>query len=267
MHILLLGGSGLLGSAVKRVAEEAGHDVIAPDSKDFNLLNKNHLFKTMMHLLPASAHKNVHPRSCIVINCAGISNPDFVNTRLYLSLINVAGPLDIANICMAYGLKYVHIRSCFETTDADEPYTHSKRAIYSALKCIDPGLIYYIKPGWLFGPDPNNRIGARMVTIAKLDGDFKATNDRWFSPSYVKDVAEGMIRTITEKPPGEYVIANQGKATFYDVARIIWEATGSQGKVIPVSSDDKIRRPKDASIEGTMRPWQDAIREYLETMK
>lgn len=245
----------MLGSAILAAAVDAHHTIYGPTHDELDLLDPaaGRLFIERLRPDPPD----------VVINCAGISNPDFVDSKTDLLTCNLIRPLEFANTCGLRGIKYVHIRSAFEGKECDDDYHYSKTAAYHALKCIDRGHIYYIMPGWIFGKDPKKRVGHKLIDAAISGKDFKATNDRYMTPTYAKDLAEGILVLSEWAAPGEYTLANSGKATFADLAKIAWDFFRAKGILAGVRSTDKIQRPKDATVGGSMRPWQDAWLEYL----
>lgn len=64
-QILLLGGSGILGSEVLRLIDLEGHDYVAPTSTDLDIRGKEQLSKFIAELKPSW-----------IINCAAWTNVD-----------------------------------------------------------------------------------------------------------------------------------------------------------------------------------------------
>ena len=259
-RILLLGGTGLLGRAIHRAAIDLGYAVIAPDRKGMDLLDPD-AGRNFLNCLECFIKLDV------VINCAGISNPDFVKDRLDLVTVNVLRPIEFANMCGNRGIKYVHMRSCFEQNPPTNDYTRSKVTAYHALKMMDKNHIYYIMLGWLFGDESKHRVGQKIIEAAMGGRDFRATHDRAISPTYSVDAAKEILRLIACAVPGEYTVANRGAVTFAEVARVAWNVLRAKGILIPVKSNDEISRPHDCTVDGNMRDWKIAWTEYLELVK
>ena len=259
-RILLLGSTGLLGSAIKAVAKGDGCTVIAPTRQELDLLSPDAGREFLKYF-------EWTPPIDVVINCAAIANPDFVKDKMDLITMNVIRPLEFANLCGNRGIKYVHIRSCHEGMEPYNDYSRSKTTAYHALKTVNKDHIYFIRIGWVFGDDPKNRVAKQLIGSALCGKDFKATNDRWMSPCYNIDLAQEILKVVQQKDPGEFTIANRGVATFADVASIAWDELRAKGTLTPVKSNDKIPRPLHAELQGTLRHWSIAWREYLEKVK
>jgi dTDP-4-dehydrorhamnose reductase len=92
------------------------------------------------------------------------------------------------------------------------------------------------------------------------------------SPTYGKDLIAGMRRLVEEGKTGLYHMGNAGSPTRADLVREIVRITGSQAEVREVDASffgaANASRPNNESMVSKvpyMRPWQDALREYIET--
>ena len=133
-----------------------------------------------------------------------------------------------------------------------------------------------IRAQWLYGKGGENFI-TKVVKIAKQSGTLRVVNDQRGSPTYAKDLAEPLIALIEKGKTGIYHLANSGSCTWFDFAGEIFTLLKMDVSIIPISSDElerKAQRPsysvfdmwkfqKDTGLK--MRPWQEALREYLAT--
>ena len=106
----------------------------------------------------------------------------------------------------------------------------------------------------------------------------RAVTDKLGTPTYTEDFARNMLELITTPYYGRYHMASLGEGSRYDVAR---EIVGFYGRsdvdVLPVTSQafaDEYPAPRPKSeimrnymldLRGMnrMRPWREALREYL----
>src|SRR6185369_15292233 len=102
----------------------------------------------------------------------------------------------------------------------------------------------------------------------------EAVDDLVGSPTYALDLLVGIGRLMTTGAYGVYHMANAGSCTRYACALEIRAALGRPDVgIVPVSSDrfplpaprrsEALRSVKLAPLGLAMRPWPDALREYV----
>lgn len=108
--------------------------------------------------------------------------------------------------------------------------------------------------------------------IAQLnEPEIRAIADSLDTPTYAKDLVQKIIELLQEGRTGIVHVTNSGVASRFEQAKFIADFFGYRGRVIPVSLDDYPLIPpplkNEALISKTvhLRPWQDALREYLQT--
>jgi dTDP-4-dehydrorhamnose reductase len=132
----------------------------------------------------------------------------------------------------------------------------------------------------LFG-SPAGWTGRRGTLDHIVDGleqgrDVKVFTDRIVSPSYSKDVAAATRHLVTSgAAPGLYHCANDGHASWHDVAAEAARILGVPPRLVPISVDQmplKAPRPRYCALSSRklaatgfeMPSWQDALRRWLE---
>ena len=112
---------------------------------------------------------------------------------------------------------------------------------------------------------------------AQLDaGIIYAVDDRIGSPTYTYDFARNLLALIATNKYGTYHMTCEGNPSRYDVACEIVRLSGSKVVVVPVTSDHfpeyPAPRPPCEALRNNnlramglnlMRPWQDALRDYV----
>jgi dTDP-4-dehydrorhamnose reductase len=198
---------------------------------------------------------------------------------------NAVGTYNMAITARNIGAKLVYIStsSVFNGAKA-EPYTeidipgpqntygHSKYLGELAVKgTLEDNLILRIC--WVFGGGREKDQKFIAKIIQQLDHPIinVVTNKRG-SPTYGKDLVDGIKRLVEEERSGMYHMGNAGSPTRADVVREIVRITGSRAEVreVPASffGTADVSRPDNESMISKvayMRPWQDALREYIET--
>lgn len=199
-----------------------------------------------------------------------------------------------AELATQYGAKLVYISSSniFDGEkkyylDTDEP---NPRNVYGLTKQMGALLAEYyardylvLRLGWLMGGGAlkDTKFVAKIVQqIANGKKELHALTDKSGSISYTRDVANNLELLLLAGVRGTYNMACLGYATRYDVAQEIVNILGfnNQIKVTPVTANffsATFTTPRSASeclvnerlIKeklSRMRPWQEALEEYLE---
>lgn len=205
---------------------------------------------------------------------------------------NAIGTQNVALACRAVGapLVYVSTAGVF-WGDKPEPYiefdTPRPANVYGDSKLAGEQIVtsllqqfYIVRAGWMIGGGEKDRKFAGKIARLILEGRnlLHVVNDKWGSPTYAKDLLRGIRRLFDTGYYGLYHMANRGQCSRYEMALVIRETLQrSEVEVQPISSDDfplpapravseVIRNLKLQLLDlDSMRPWQDALREYVRT--
>jgi len=106
MKLLIFGGSGLVGSALRRVLGELGHEIVAPARVEYDIL------------------KGPPPRDLFdgvfaAINAAIVKPPAANDVA---ARVNVEFPKELASLCASAGIRLVHISTDGVFSGAAGPY-------------------------------------------------------------------------------------------------------------------------------------------------
>ena len=114
--------------------------------------------------------------------------------------------------------------------------------------------------------------GRNGAIIGQLNKpEIKAITDSYGSPTFGKDLVAALKWLIIHDKKGLFHLGNRGKASRFDVAAEIVKFFGKNIKLVPVKNNyfklTASRGTNEAmsSRLKLMRPWQDALREYLAT--
>lgn len=204
---------------------------------------------------------------------------------------NAVGTQNIVMGCLAEGVELVYISTGsvfsgekaepYTEFDAPQPsnvYAHSKLAgeqiVSSFLKHY-----YIVRAGWMIGGGKKDKKFVGKIAQLLRDGKnpLSAVNDKWGSPTYAKDMLNGIRELIKTGYYGLYHMANKGICSRYEIAceiqRILQRPDLS---ILPVSSEHfplpaprgRSEALRNCKLEllglNRMRPWQEALREYVE---
>jgi dTDP-4-dehydrorhamnose reductase len=280
MRLLVAGAQGLLGAAITR---------------EFSRDSEIHAFagRAALDLTDAAAVRSavLSTRPDAVINCAAFSGVDAAEERPADALaVNAFGTLALARAARDAGAALVHYSTDFVFDgNVDRPYTEEDapgpRSFYGLSKLLgewfaaESTRAYVLRVESLFG-DP--ALGAppkgslhTIVARIRAGGAVPVFVDRTVSPSYTSDIA-GATRAILARniPAGVYHCVNSGAATWAEVAEEAARVLNRPAVLEPMtleSANLKAPRPKYCALSNaklakfgiTMRPWQDALRDYL----
>ncbi len=114
-----------------------------------------------------------------------------------------------------------------------------------------------------------------MIRLAKEKGELRVVADQTMSPTSTADIAGAMINMILAKaPPGIWHIVNSGAATWFEFAERIVSDANVKSRMIPIKTAQfptPAARPRYSALDNAkfskaihvLRPWQDALRDYL----
>ncbi len=153
-------------------------------------------------------------------------------------------------------------------------YARSKLAGERAVLTRHPRTIL-ARVAWLFGPGGQN-FPTKITAAADQHGALRVVADEFGNPTYAPDAAAGLARLIAADRPGIYHIVNEGHCSRFELAQAVLSA-GGRGHIplTPISSDEWPRptpppphavliNQAAAALGVTLRPWQEAVAEYVE---
>ncbi|MBA7471142.1 dTDP-4-dehydrorhamnose reductase [subsurface metagenome] len=231
-------------------------------------------------------------------------NPDFViHTAAYTDVdgceknpdrthrVNALGTRNIALICQEKNIPLVYVSTDFVFDGKKNcPYTELDQShplnVYGRSKLAGENYVrslleryFIVRTSWLYGQHGKNFVEA-ILRLAKEKEVLTVVGDQVGSPTYTKDLAQEMKKLVSGSSYGIYHITNSGSCSWYNFAEEILKLAGIRGvKVKPITSKELNRpapRPQFSVLrssgsgpdaEDTMRPWKEALKEYLEERK
>ncbi len=277
-RVMLLGGKGLLGTNIAPLLRER-FDLAVRDIDTWDITDRT------------SGHNHIEQyKPDVIINLAALTDVDGCEDRKELAeKINGSGAGVVADLCREHNVRFIHLSTDYvfdgtKTLPYKETDTPHPVSVYGATKLMgeravleNNPLSLIIRAQWLYGNGGENFI-TKVVKIARQSGSLRVVNDQRGSPTYAKDLAGPIIALIEKQKTGIYHLANSGSCTWFDFAREIFNMLAMDVVITPISSDEldrKAKRPsysvfdmwkfqKDTGLK--MRPWQEALREYLGTI-
>ncbi len=277
MSILVLGAKGMLGRDLAPILRP-GYEVIERDVEDFDITDLPRVKEEIRKLLPR-----------VVINAAAYTDVDGCETRKELAFaVNAEGAGNVALSCASIGAKVIYLSTDYIFDgESKRPYREEDPPhplnIYGMSKLegerriqetADNYLI--IRNEWLFGKYGRNFVDT-ILRLASQQEELRVVDDQRGSPTFTKDLSRAIERLIEKEATGVVNVTNSGSCTWFEFARRILKGRNfSRNKVIPVSSAElgrPAKRPANSLLDCRyfgqltgirMRPWEEALAEYLQ---
>jgi dTDP-4-dehydrorhamnose reductase len=278
LRIFITGDKGQLGRALQDALPE--HTLAGCDLPELDITDREAIGTASADFAPD-----------VVIHCAVWADVDGCARepdKAYL--VNSIGTQNVALACADCNaaLVYVSTNEVFDGTatqpyrewDAQNPlnaYARSK----AAGEWFTQNLLtrfYIVRTAWLYSIGGRNfSTPSRIIQVADERGALKVVTDEVSNPTYAPDLAVGIAALIETGAYGVYHLTNAGYTSRYDyVCEVLRLAGREHIPVEPISLDD-FRRPSipprfaplantaAAALGITLRPWQEAVEEFLES--
>ncbi len=239
MKILVIGGSGFLGSHVADKLTQAGHNVTIFDKKKSEWISKKQKM-VVGDVLKIDDLKKVISQSDVVYNFAAISDIDEAENKPQITAnVNIIGTLNILELCKKYKIKRIMFASTIYVYSLDGNfYRCSKQAAesfieeYNRLFNLDYTILRY---GSIYGPRSDNRNGLYKIIKAAIDkneiiyeGDKEARREY----IHVEDAADASVEMLEKKFKNQNIIlTGQQSLKVYDVMKMLSEILGIEKKL------------------------------------
>jgi dTDP-4-dehydrorhamnose reductase len=278
MRVAITGASGRLGRALVQEFREIA-DVHAWSRPDYDLDDPDSAARV------AGSHPNLVLHSAAwtdVDACA--RNPELAARR------NGVAVAHLARACFAAACRLVVISTneVFAGDRIGSPYRSQDPVqpinAYGASKLLgeagaaeafasQPDALLIARTAWLYGP-PGNDFPTKIISAALSAREartaLRLVHDEAGSPSATADVAQGIRELIRVESQGVRHVVNAGQATRAEWATEILRAAGIDvpTELVPASTWRRDSTPPSWGVlvsDVTLRPWQEATREYIQS--
>lgn len=167
----------------------------------------------------------------------------------------------------------------------NRPYRESDRpdplSVYGRTKLMGEQAVartckrmFIVRTAWLYGGAGGGFVD-RIRERAEREKVIRVVSDQTGSPTWVRDLCEPMRQVILSGRYGLYHLTNSGWCTWFELAQEVVGLLELPCEVQPVKSTEiglPAPRPAFSALDNrnyrkltgrTLRPWQDALREYL----
>lgn len=238
--ILITGSNGQLGRCLADVAEHyPDYDFHFKTSKELDITTKEQIRSLF-----------AQEKFDYCINCAAYTAVDKAETdKENAFLVNAEAVKYLAEACKENETILIHISTdfVFDGKQANlyvEDDLGSPLGVYGVTKLDGENAVletledyFVIRTSWLYSEYGHNF----LKTMLRLGNEKKQLNvvcDQIGTPTYAKDLAETIVKIITTncKSYGIYHYSNEGVASWYDFAVVIFELSNLDVTVLPINS-------------------------------
>lgn len=271
MRILVAGANGQLGQELAELLPGRSHEVVALSRSELDIAD------------PASVERAVEIHSPeLVANAAAYTNVDGCETETETAYaVNALGPRNLAQSCERRGCELLHVSTNYvfdggserpyEPFDLPNPisaYGRTKLAGEEYVKHLSSRW-YVVRTAGVYGEGHN--FVRTMLRVAKERDVLKVKVDEFVSPTYARDLAEGIAEVIETRLYGLYHLTNSGSCSWYEFSREIFALSGTEVEVVPIPSSEYLLpafRPLNGVLSTLgsppLRHWREALADYLE---
>jgi dTDP-4-dehydrorhamnose reductase len=265
-NLLIIGETGLLGSAVKEVGKEHFDSIVGT----YNTNAKQGLVKLDARDRKAVFEliKNVSP--LLVVDTHALNNVDYCEQHPEEAWeINVNGTRNVAEASKLVGAKYVFISSdyvfsgsktSYSEKDKPDPLNYYGKTKYAAELVLQALDINYIalRTSSLYGSRSSSDKKSFPFFIAEMlrsGKEVKVAYDQYVSPTNVDDLARVIFELAKVDAKGIFHATGPETITKYDFAQRIAKALGLNEKLIKPASSAELnfvaKRPGKVVLETT----------------
>ncbi len=271
MRALVTGGNGQLGLDLAELLPERGHCTVTLARRDLDIADAG----SVERALDAHAPE-------VVINAAAFTNVDRCETETEAAYAaNALGPRNLARACERRGAWLLQVSTNYVFDGGQErPYEPFDAArpisAYGRTKLAGEEHVMRLTNRWsvvrtagVYGRGHN--FVRTMLRVAAERDLLKVKDDEFVSPTYARDLAEGIAGVIEAEGYGLYHITNAGSCSWYEFTREIFRLGGVETELVPIPGSEyplPAARPANGILSALgspkLRPWQQALADYLE---
>ncbi len=281
MKTFVTGAKGQLGHDLMAELRGRGIEVVGADIEEMDITDGEAVERVIKEADPDA-----------VIHCAAWTAVDAAEDAPEVCRrVNALGTENVAKICGELGVPLMYFSTDYvfngqgtrpwEPEDGPDPigvYGKTKYEGEVAVRRYVPDKHFILRIQWVYGINGKNFVKT-MLSLAGTHKKLTVVNDQVGSPTYTPDIAYLAVDMILTDRYGTYHVANSGYCSWYDFAKKIFELTGKDVEVIPVSSEEyaaKAKRPYNSRMDLSkvekngftpLPPYEDALRRYLKELE
>ncbi|MFD6163092.1 dTDP-4-dehydrorhamnose reductase [Nocardia sp. NPDC060256] len=255
-RLVVTGAGGQLGQQLIR---------LAPAARAFG--------RRDLDITDAAAVAAVLEPGDVVINCAAFTAVDRAESEVAAAFAgNETGPAVLAAACARvearliqlstdYVFSGVHDRP-YETTDPTGPvnvYGESKLAGEQAVLQLAPQS-HVVRTAWVYAGRGSDFV-ATMLRLERERDTVNVVDDQLGAPTYAADLAAALLE-LADRPDAPRLLhaTNAGQATWFDLARAVFEGVGADPERVRPCDSSAFPRPARRPAYSVLshRAWDEA---------
>jgi dTDP-4-dehydrorhamnose reductase len=276
MKVLLTGANGQLGQELVQQLKQTSMEIYHFTKSELDITNEVKVQKAVDGIQPD-----------VIINAAAYTKVDLAETEEESAYaINGYAQRNLAVAAEKVGAKICYISTdyVFDGT-GKTPYKEydpcNPLGVYGKSKYVGEQLTqtlsskyFIVRTSWVYGEFGQNFVKT-MLKLAKERDELGVVYDQVGSPTYTVDLAEFILNLVQTNRYGIYHCTNSGTCSWYEFAQEIFDQSGLNIKVKPLTSEQFPRpatRPNYSVLDHMaiklngftpMRHWKDGLAVYL----
>ena len=240
-RIVVVGARGQLGAELTALLEAA------PPAGGWQGLTHAECDLTDLHRVSAVIADQARAAAAAdaplaIINTAAYTNVDGAESdEPGAFAVNASGPAHLALACSRVNASLVHVSTDYvfsgrrddgrpyaagDPTDPQSAYGRTKLAGELAVRDLLPHSSWVVRTAWVYGATGSNFV----KTMARLSGQHDTVDvvtDQIGCPTWAADLAAGLLQLVAVNPPsGTYHAAGGGRASWFELAKAVFEELG-----------------------------------------
>lgn len=275
MRVAITGAGGQLGKSLLEIFRN--EEVIPLVKSDFDVRDEG-ITERLASLRPD-----------LVIHAAAMTDVDGCELDPKAAFeINGEGTRRVALSCQKAGAPMVYISTDYVFDGKrEEPYGEedvpNPTNVYGQSKLTGEKHVqsilsqyWIVRTAWLYGRSMNNFV-EKVLRMAEERPQLSMVTTEVGSPTYTRDLAEGIFRLVRHPPYGIFHLTNSGSCSRHEFAKKTLELAGKPD--YPLFSAREYERPakppphailantKAAALGILLRPWEEALAAYFQDRK
>jgi dTDP-4-dehydrorhamnose reductase len=271
LRVLVTGAGGQLGLELAEILPGRGHETVALSRAELDVADAGAVESVLESCAPD-----------LIVNAAAYTDVDGCETEGELAYaINALGPRNLAQTCERLGCELLHVSTNYvfdgegerpyEPFDAPRPisaYGRTKLAGEEFVKHLTHRW-YIVRSAGVYGRGQN--FVRTMLRVAAERNAVKVKADEYISPTYARELAEGIAEITEAGRYGLYHMTNSGSCSWYEFTQEIFRLAGVETEIVPIPSSEyplPAARPANGLLSSLGSPgfrhWREALAEYLE---
>lgn len=280
MKIVITGANGQLGQELVHQLKQTSFSIYSYTKKELDITDGERVQAVIEEIRPD-----------VIINAAAYTKVDLAETQEDLSY-KVNG---FAQRNLTVAAEKVGAKVCYVSTDyvfdgtSGTPYKEYEvckpLGVYGKSKYVGEQLTqtlsskyFIVRTAWVYGEYGPNFVKT-MLKLAEERDEIGVVHDQVGSPTYTADLAKFIISLIQTDKFGIYHATNSGSCSWYEFAKAIFEESGKNINVNPLTSDQFPRpaaRPNYSVLDNQalringftpLRHWKEGLTAFLNNLK